>query len=268
MNCHSVQFFGNLPRLFTFRANRLIIIRMNDLTQKSSNRLTREQEREASRYFGRHVTPVKAAVSLCFALLTAASPMLLGLHLWKQIPEIVETGLTAINGEDDSIPRAVLVFGLPGLMCVLTLISHGQLWLHQKAERLPPTPIRITGRWSIPVISVLLCSFWLARAAGEATEFSSFLPCLLALLLILLGAHFFDCPRDSQIAFRFPSILHWETPWRKTHRLAGVCWMLAGLQLLVFTFVLGTLPWYSFVLALFLLLSEFPAEAYYAKQEG
>jgi uncharacterized membrane protein len=153
-------------------------------------------------------------------------------------------------------------------MCVLTLISHGQLWLHQKTERLPPTPIRITGRWSIPVISVLLCSFWLRRAAGEATEFSSFLPCLLALLLILLGAHFFDCPRDSQFAFRFPSILHWETPWRKTHRLAGVCWMLAGLQLLVFTFVLGTLPWYSFVLALFLLLSEFPAAAYYAKQEG
>ena len=224
---------------------------MNDLTRKSSNRLTREQEREASRYFGKHVTPAKAAVSLCFALLTAASPMLLGLHLWKQIPEIVETGLTAINGEDDSIPRAVLVFGLPGLMCVLTLISHGQLWLHQKTERLPPTPIRITGRWSIPVISVLLCSFWLRRAAGEATEFSSFLPCLLALLLILLGVHFFDCPR-----------------WRKTHRLAGVCWMLAGLQLLVFTFVLGTLPWYSFVLALFLLLSEFPAEAYYAKQEG
>ena len=241
---------------------------MNDQAQKSSYGLTREQEREATRYFGRHITPVKALVSLCFALLTAASPMLLGLHLWKQIPEIVETGLTTVGGEDDSLPRAVLVFGLPGLMCVLTLICHGQLWLHQKTERLPPAPIRITGRWSIPVISVLLCSFWHRRAAGLQAELSFFLPCLLALLLILLGAHFFDCPRDAQIAFRFPSILHWDTPWRKTHRLAGVCWMLTGLQLLVFIFVLGTLPWYSFVLALFLLLSEFPAAAYYAKQEG
>lgn len=254
-----------MPRLFTFRANRLIIFRMNDQAQKSSYGLTREQEREATRYFGRHVTPAKALVSLCFALLTAASPMLLGLHLWAQIPEIVETGLTTVGGEDDSLPRAVLVFGLPGLMCVLTLICHGQLWLHQKTGRLPPAPIRITGRWSIPVISVLLCSFWHRRAAGLPTELSFFLPCLLALLLILLGAHFFDCPRDSQFAFRFPSILHWETPWRKTHRLAGVCWMLAGLQLLVFTFVLGTLPWYSFVLALFLLLSEFPAARYYSR---
>ena len=239
---------------------------MNDQAQNSSYGLTREQEREATRYFGRHITPVKALVSLCFALLTAASPMLLGLHLWKQIPEIVETGLTTVGGEDDSLPRAVLVFGLPGLMCVLTLICHGQLWLHQKTERLPPAPIRITGRWSIPVISVLLCSFWHRRAAGLQAELSFFLPCLLALLLILLGAHFFDCPRDSQIAFRFPSILHWETPWRETHRLAGVCWMLAGLQLLVFYFVLGMLPWYSFVLAVLLLLSEFPAARYYSRK--
>ena len=239
---------------------------MNDQAQKSSYGLTREQEREATRYFGRHITPVKALVSLCFALLTAASPMLLGLHLWKQIPEIVETGLTTVGGEDDSLPRAVLVFGLPGLMCVLTLICHGQLWLHQKTERLPPAPIRITGRWSIPVISVLLCSFWHRRAAGLQAELSFFLPCLLALLLILLGAHFFDCPRDSQIAFRFPSILHWETPWRETLRLAGVCWMLAGLQLLVFYFVLGMLPWYSFVLAVLLLLSEFPAARYYSRK--
>ena len=239
---------------------------MNDQAQKSSYGLTREQEREATRYFGRHVTPAKALVSLCFALLTAASPMLLGLHLWKQIPEIVETGLTTVGGEDDSLPRAVLVFGLPGLMCVLTLICHGQLWLHQKTGRLPPAPIRITGRWSIPVISVLLCSFWHRLAAGLQVELSFFLPCLLALLLILLGAHFFDCPRDSQIAFRFPSILHWETPWRETHRLAGVCWMLAGLQLLVFYFVLGTLPWYSFVLAVLLLLSEFPAARYYSRK--
>ena len=259
------MYYGNSSRLFTFRADRLIIVRMNNLIGKKPNKLTREQEREASRYFGKHVTPAKAAVSLCFALLTAASPMLLGLHLWGQIPEIVETGLTGINGEDDSIPRAVLVFGLPGLMCVLTLICHGQLWLHQKTGRLPPAPIRITGRWSIPVISVLLCSFWLRRAAGQPTELPYFLPCLLALVLILLGAHFFDCPRDSQVAFRFRSIEHWETPWQKTHRLAGICWMLAGLQLLVFYFLLGTLPWYSFVLAVLLLLSEFPAAKSFSK---
>ena len=220
---------------------------------------------EASRFFGKHVTPAKALAVLLFSLLTAVSPMLLGLRLWALIPAVVETGLIGPSGKDDSLPRAVLVFGIPSLMCVLNLICHGQLWFHQKASKIPPTPIRLFGRWGIPVISVLLCSFWIARAAGEAVSVSFFVPEALALLLLLLGSHFFDCTRDSRFAFHLKRIEHWETPWRKTHRLAGICWMLAGLQLLLFWFSLGTLPWYSFVLALLLLLSEFPAASFFAK---
>ena len=239
-------------KLFTFRINRLIIIRMNDLTRKSSNRLTREQEREASRYFGKHVTPAKAAVSLCFALLTAASPMLLGLHLWKQIPEIVETGLTAINGEDDSIPRAVLVFG--HVRADADLSRTAVAAPEDRASSAHPDPYHGPLEHSGNLCAALLLLAPPRGGRGDGVLVFSALPARAAAY--------------SARSFRFPSILHWETPWRKTHRLAGVCWMLAGLQLLVFTFVLGTLPWYSFVLALFLLLSEFPAEAYYAKQEG
>ena len=222
-------------------------------------------EREASRFFGKHVTASKAAVTLVFSLLTAAVPMLLGIRLWGQIPAVVETGLIRPDGKDDSLSRAVLVFGIPGLMCILTLICHGQLWLHQKAGKVPPASIRLLGRWTLPVISVFLCSYWMLKAAGQPVDTAFFLPCLLALLLILLGAHFYDCRRESRLAFHFRSIEHWETPWRKTHRLAGVCWMLAGLQMLVLYLLLGSLPWYSFVLALALLLSEFPACRYFAK---
>jgi len=251
---------------FTFVLTCLIILSMKTPSKKNPYNLTKSQEQEASRYFGKHVSPEKAFVLLVFSLLTCAMPMLLGLRLWEQIPAIVETGLIGPGGKDDSLSRAVLVFAVPGLMCVLNLICHVQLWLHQKAGRIPPSQIRVTGRWSIPVISVLLCSFWICRAAGATADLSFFLPCLFALLLILLGSHFFDCKRESRLAFHLKRIEHWETPWRKTHRLAGICWMLAGLQLLVFYFLQGTLPWYSFVLAVLLLLSEFPAAAYFSKQ--
>ena len=238
---------------------------MKRTTLKTTTGLSPELEREASRHFGKHVSREKALVTLIFSLLTCSAPMLLGLRLWATIPELVETGLIGPGGEDDSLPRAVLVFGVPGLMCVLTLICHGQLWLHQKTERVPPTPIRLLGRWTIPVISVLLCSFWIARAGGQQPEGVFFLPSALGLLLLLLGAHFFDCPRESGVAFHFKSIEHWETPWRRTHRFTGICWMLAGLQLLIFYFTMGSLPWYSFMFALILLLSEFPAASYFSK---
>ncbi|MBR4472767.1 MAG: SdpI family protein [Oscillospiraceae bacterium] len=238
---------------------------MKTMFSKNSNPLPPELERAASERFGKHVSPQKALVTLIFSLLTAASPMLLGLRLWDRIPSLVETGLIGPGGTDDSMPRAVLVFGVPGLFCVLNAICHGQLWLHQKASRVPPSSVRLLGRWSIPVISVLLSSFWIALAAGEHPDLSFYLPCALALLLILLGAHFFDCSRESKLAFHLSRIEHWEGPWRKTHRLAGVCWMLAGLQILMFWFLFGSLPWYSMVFVLLLTLSEFPAAMYFSK---
>ena len=250
---------------FTFLPLCLIIRSMEKRTAKNAYRMTRAQEREASRYFGKHVSPEKAAVLLAATLLTCAAPILLGLRLWDRIPAVVETGLIGPGGKDDSLPRAVLVFGIPGLMCVLNLICHGQLWLHQKAGKIPPTSIRLLGRWSIPVISVLLSSFWILRAAAEQADPPFFLPCILALVLQLIGSHLFDCSMESRLSFRFRSIVHWETPWRRTHRLAGTCWLLAGLMLLVFWFSAGALPWYSFVITLFLVLSEFPAAAYFSK---
>ena len=232
---------------------------------KTAYGLTRSQERAASRFFGKHVTPEKAIVTLVFSLLVSAAPMLLGLRLWNEIPSVVETGLIGPGGEDDSLPRAVLVFGIPGLMCVLNLICHVQLWLHQKAQRVPPASVRLLGRWSLPVISVLLSSFWILRAAGESTDPVFFLPCMLGLLLILSGSHFFDCPPGSRAAFRLASIRYREEAWRKTHRAAGVCWMLAGLIVLLGRFLCTSFPWYSGVAVLALLLSEFPAAAYFAR---
>ncbi|MCR5089873.1 MAG: hypothetical protein K6C08_10215 [Oscillospiraceae bacterium] len=196
---------------------------------------------------------------LVFSLLVCALPMLLGLRLWERIPAVVETGLTDPAGNDDSMPRAVLVFGVPGLMCVLNLICHVQLWLHQKTERIPPLPIRIFGRWGFPVLSVLLSSLWMLRAAGEQMTSAFLLPCILALLLLLLGTHFFDCPPQSKLAFRLRCLKYRDRAWEKLHRTVAVSWMTAGLLLLLFQLGIGSQPWYSALITLLLLLLPFAA---------
>ena len=244
---------------FTFSENSFIIPSMNTNKNKSSYGLTRRQEQELSRTFGKHVSASKAAVTLVLALAACASPMLLGIRLWNNIPPIVETGLIGPGGADDSLPRPVLVFGIPGLMCVLTFICHAQLWLHQKAKKIPPVPVRTLGRWWIPILSVFLSSYWIRHASGELITGDSMIPCCFALALLLLGVHFYDCPRDSVIAFHLKTYEADLPTWNAVHRFAGVCWMLAGLQLLLFFFSLGYLPWYSAVLAAVLLLLHFPA---------
>lgn len=254
--------------LFTSGRGRGIIRDMEQRKRKTTYGMTREQEQAASRLFGRHVSGAKA-LALCVAsVLACASPMLLGLRLWTAIPPVVTTGFVSTEGVDDSLPRAVLVFGVPGLFCVLDLICHAQLWLHQRAQKLPPMSVRMLGRWTLAVLSVLLCTFWLRRAAGETASAAVFAPCLLALLLLLLGAHFFDCPRGEQLALRLPCIWYKEEAWRRTQRFAGVCCMLAGLLLLGLYFGTGKLPALSAVPLLLLLLAPLPAARLYAGKEN
>ncbi len=243
----------------TFHRFGAIIAGMETRNRKTAYGLTRSQEQQASQLFGQHVSPQKALLTILFSVLVCALPMLLGLRLWDSIPAVVETGLTDPSGNDDSMPRAVLVFAVPGLMCVLNLICHAQLWLHQKAERIPPLPVRIFGRWGFPVLSVFLCSFWILGAAGERMTSAFLLPCVLALLLLLLGAHFFGCPPQSKLAFRFRCLKYKDLAWEKLHRTAGVSWMSAGLLLLAFQLGTGSLPWYSALITLLLLLLPFAA---------
>ena len=239
---------------------------MEEKKRKLPYGMTREQERAASRHFGQHVSAEKAAVALAFSLLCCASPMLLGLRLWAAIPPFVQSGLISTDGVDDSLPRAVLVFGVPGLFCLLDFVCHAQLWLHQRAERIPPMPVRLFGRWVLAALSVLLCSFWLLRAAGEPVGLPFYLPCLLALLLLLTGAHFFDCPRGDRIAFPLKRIRYRDEAWQKTHRAASIAWMAAGLLLLAVYFLSGRLPWWTAPVTLLLLAAPLPASLFFTRE--
>lgn len=237
---------------------------MSTGNRKTAQGLTRQQERAASKRFGHHVSPEKALASALATTLCCLLPILLGLRLWSRIPPIVETGLVGPSGQDDSMPRAVLVFGVPGLGFLLNTIAHGQLWLHQRAEKLPPTPVRLVGRWSIAPISLLLSSFWMLGAAGQERTWGFYLPVLLGLLLLLLGGHFFDCPRNARIAFRFERVSLLERRWQTVHRIGGLSWMLAGLLIPGLLFSLGTVPVWSIAPILLLLLCPVAA-AYLVK---
>ena len=89
---------------------RCIILRMSNNYNKNKYGMTRKQEKDASKFFGKHISKVKTIYLLIVTLITCAMPMLVGLRLWDRIPDIVETGLIGTNGQDDSMPREVFLF--------------------------------------------------------------------------------------------------------------------------------------------------------------
>nr|WP_325196709.1 SdpI family protein [uncultured Oscillibacter sp.] len=202
---------------------------MSNTKKKIKTAEERQVEIESARIFGKHVSREKAVALLVATLIACALPMVLGIRLWNDIPEIVPTGLIGTDGQDDSMPRAVVVFGLPGLMCLLDLICHGQLWLNQKRMTLPSAAVRLVGRWGFPVISVLFCSGMVFEATGGTLTLPFITPCVLGLVLLLLGAHMWDCPRDAKLALRFSFTECSDEAWRAVHRFAGWLWLAVGL---------------------------------------
>lgn len=188
----------------------------------------RQAEAGGALLFGKHVSKTKGRLLLIVTLLTCALPVILGLRLWEEMPEIVPTGLIGADGKDDSLPRAAVAFGLPALMCLLNLLAHMQLYLNQKRMTVPKAHVRLVGRWGFPVISVLFCGGMDLEAAGQSWDLSFAAPCVLGLALLLLGSHLWDCPRDAAVSLRFALTGPRGADWDAAHRFAGGVCLAAG----------------------------------------
>ncbi|WP_312940087.1 SdpI family protein [Oscillibacter sp.] len=239
---------------------------MSSQKSKKNRRSAVEREAEiaAAKLLGKQISKEKAAALLIVTLIACALPMILGARLWNSIPELVPSGLVGSRGKDDTIPRWVVAFGLPGFMCLMNLIGHGQLMINQKRMTLPKPYVRLVGRWGFPLISVLFCSGMMLQSSGGDLTLPFVTPCLLGLLLLILGGHMWDCPRDARIALRFSSTEHSDAAWRAVHLFAARVWMAAGLLIITGVMITST----STVLTAALIAAALLAPAIYAARHG
>ena len=211
----------------------------------------RETEIQGAKIFGKHVSKEKGRILLIMTLLVCAAPILGGLRLWDQIPEIYETGLIGANGEDDSLPRWAIVYAIPALMCLLNFLCHNQLRMCQEKMVLPKAHFNLVGRWGFPIISVLFAGGLIREAAGlRVMELTFLTPCVLGLALMILGGHMYDCREDAMLSLRFAFLRGNAALHKELHRFAGLVWMIAGLVAIALAMVTGTASFISAVLIL------------------
>lgn len=203
---------------------------MSNKKKKNAVQIDRETEIQGAKMFGKHVSREKGRLLLVMTLLACAAPLLLGLRLWDQIPEIYETGLIGANGEDDSLPRWAIVFAIPGLMCLLNFLCHNQLRMSQKKMVLPKAHFRLVGRWGFPIISVLFAGGLIREAAGlQALAMTFLTPCILGLGLMMLGGHMYECKEDALISLNFAYMQNNPILRKEVHQFAAWAWLLVGL---------------------------------------
>ncbi len=170
----------------------------------------------------------KAIISSVIILL----PILFGLIMWNDLPNIMTTHWGADGNADGFSSKAFAVFGLPFILLVLHFICLLFTMLDKKQKEQNPKALGVIF-WIIPIISLLVNGIMYRAAFGKEIDLSLFVPMLLGIMLIFMGNYMPKVKQNSTLGIKISWTLQNEENWNKTHRLCGKVWVICGFVLLL-----------------------------------
>ena len=163
-------------------------------------------------------------------------PIVLGLFLWKRLPEQVPTHFGLNNEPNGYSSKVFAVFGLPAFMAALDALCLFGLSSDPRAEKHSKVLDRIM-LWFIPGLSILVSSLCLLTAIGKRINIALVMQLLIGVVFIVVGNYLPKCRRNYTMGIKLPWTLNDDDNWNYTHRLGGFVWVIAGLVMLVNAFI-------------------------------
>ena len=154
-------------------------------------------------------------------------PIVLGLIMWKDLPERVPTHFDLNNQPDGYSSKAFAVFGLPILMAALDALCLFGLKSDPKADKHSKVLVRFM-LWFIPGLCILLYSLCLLAAVGKNVNIALIMQLLIGVVFLIAGNYLPKCRRNYTMGIKLPWTLNSEENWNRTHRLAGFLWVIGG----------------------------------------
>ena len=174
----------------------------------------------------------KAIISSVIILL----PMLAGLLLWDKLPGTMVSHWGGDGVADSTMPKALMVFGMPALLLVFQWLM---LWLTDVIDKGKPQNEKVTAIIFsiIPALSLVVHGLVYSVALEKEWNVFALLPVFLGALFMLLGNYMPKTTRNRTTGIKLRWTMGNDENWNKTHRLGGKIWFWGGL-LLMFTALL------------------------------
>ena len=141
-------------------------------------------------------------------------PILFGIILWKDLPDVMATHWGADGNVDGRSGKAFAVFGLPCILLVLHFICLLATLLDKKQKEQNEKALGMIF-WIIPAISLFVNGIMYRVAFGQEFDMAFVLPVLMGVMFIFMGNY-------------LPKVKHNEENWNKTHRFGGKVWVVGG----------------------------------------
>ncbi len=194
-------------------------------------------------------------VVLSYAIL--AGCLLAGLLCWSSLPDQIPTHFNAAGQPDSYSSRAFAVFGLPLFLIVLQTFMLFITGKDPESQNQPAKMNRIVVL-IMPLLGVVVTSIILSYGLGHPVAVITILTRALGVLFLLLGNYLPKVQKNYTMGIRVPWTLADENNWYATHRVGGWCFALAGLLVLIGSFLFPEEKLYLLMLAAVLLAALVP----------
>lgn len=163
-------------------------------------------------------------------------PMIFGAILYSRLPEQLPTHFDMKGNVDDYSSKAFVCFGIPIIMLLINLYVNIVINNDPKGKGANKIAVGI-GKWAAPVASIVISIVSFATSLGVALPETKIWMVLVGILIIVIGNYLPKCRQNYTVGIKLPWTLNDVDNWNKTHRMAGVLWIICGILFSVSAFL-------------------------------
>lgn len=155
-------------------------------------------------------------------------PIIYGLIVWNDLPELVPTHWGADGQIDGYSPKALAVFGLPVFLAFINIIVNVAIMADPKKVN-HSDKMKAIATWFVAVLSLIIVPICLMAAQGILINVPLIISLIVGVVLLIVGNYLPKCKRNYTIGIKLPWTLDSDENWNRTHRLAGYVWTVGSI---------------------------------------
>ena len=180
--------------------------------------------------------------------LLTLSPILVGLLLWKRLPEQIPTHVGFNGVADQYSSKAFSVFFMP----LFFLFIH---WIMIWGTSMDPKHEKISDKiytmiiYSVPIICIFVTLTIYLKTLDQNFDITRAIMCLVSVIFIVIGNYLPKTRQNYTIGIKLPWTLEDPENWDKVHRLGGYLFVGAGLAMFISLFLPGNTMVYVMIVS-------------------
>lgn len=174
-------------------------------------------------------------------------PMMVGIFLWKQLPDRVATHFGTDNIPNGWSSKGFAVFGLP-LICLAAHILSAAVTISDPKKKAISNHIFRLVLLICPAASLVCGIAIYGYALSYNLNIGIFTEVFVGVIFVIVGNYLPKCRQNYVVGIKIPWTLADEENWNHTHRLAGWIWVPCGIFFIVNAFFHIGGAWLFFVI--------------------